>query len=225
MIYAFIDNNHLPYYIGYTNDFKRRVWEHQSSLYRSDLYKYRKSRKLIKSGYQLTIIILEDNIPTLEEAEQREIYYINRLRERNISLCNLTSGGDGRRNFIASEETRKRISQSKKGSKWGHHSEETKRRMSTIRMGIQFTDEHKRNLSIARKRRIISKETRIKMHKSTTGKINIKQYEIISPEGKKYLTTNGLTQFCKEYNLSPPNMVKVANGERHNHKGWICKRI
>lgn len=52
--------------------------------------------------------------------------------------------------YVASEETRQKMSRTRKGKK---HTAKALKRMSEARMGIVFSEEHKRNLSIAAKRR------------------------------------------------------------------------
>lgn len=105
------------------------------------------------------------------------------------------------------------------------HSEETKKILSELKKGKKFTDEHKKKLSIARKKRIITKETREKCSKTSKGKINIKKYELTDPDGNVYVTENGLTLFCEEFGLTSANMSKVISGERKHHKGWVVRKI
>lgn len=49
-----------------------------------------------------------------------------------------------------------------------------------------------------------------------------KQYKIYSPNNEILIITN-MTKFCKENNLDPSNMFKVANGFKQNYKGWVCE--
>lgn len=102
---------------------------------------------------------------------------------------------------------------------------ETKRKMSEAKKGIKFSMEHKKNLSIARKKRKTKIETRIKCSNTSKGKINIKQYKLISPEGKEYVTEKGLAVFCEEHGLNQPNLCKVLRGERNHVKGWKIKKL
>ncbi len=50
------------------------------------------------------------------------------------------------------------------------------------------------------------------------------RYQLTSPEGMVY-TPEALTVFCKEHNLTPQNIRKVANGTRKHHKGWTVIRL
>jgi len=76
-----------------------------------------------------------------------------------------------------------------------------------------------------RKKRITTFETKLKMSKSSKGKINIKKYKLIAPNGNIYITNNGLTKFCEENNLKSSNLIKVLKGERSHHKGWTIERM
>ncbi len=96
--------------------------------------------------------------------------------------------------------------------------------MSEARKGMKFSDEHKSNLSKARKKRVISDKSRKKASKTSKGKINIKKYKLISPNGKEYITTNGLVSFCENHSLARSEIYKVLNGIRKHHRGWKIER-
>ena len=171
-IYCLLDKDTNPYYIGITNNIVRRKSEHQYYIRSGDqLPKYRKARKV----GELIINNIITNI-NLEDAKKLEEAYITFFRSEEYKLYNLTDGGDGRVGFVTSNITKERISKAKKGTKWGHHTEDTKKRMSEIRMGIKFSDEHKRNLVKARKGRVTKESTRIKLSKSCKGIVNIKKF-------------------------------------------------
>jgi len=199
------------------------------------------------------VIVIEDNIDP-ELIFDKEIYYIAKYREEGYVLTNLTNGGQGgyeisgeiakKHSIIMKEkwkgifgeqqrsmrsmddsDWKKKMIESKTGVKWGHHSEKTKELMSNLRKGIKFSDEHKENLSIARKKRITTPETKRKMSLSSKGKINIKKYKMIDPEGVVYITEEGLTKFCEEHDLTGSNILKVIKGTRKSHKGWTAERI
>jgi group I intron endonuclease len=51
---------------------------------------------------------------------------------------------------------------------------------------------------------------------------NATSYVVISPDGTE-IKIKGICKFCRENNLTPANMIKVAKGERNTHKGWKCK--
>jgi hypothetical protein len=162
-------------------------------------------------------------------------------------LLNRTNGGDGlslknqpnkdqllsylhskpgnRKGAKLSQDTIAKIVKSKTGKKLGPATEERKRKISLAKKGLTFSKEHKQNLSKAKKTRIITEKTKQKLKNTSTGKINIKQYKLIDPNGKIYITTNGLKQFCREHNLNSSILHKVKKGERKHNKGWKCELI
>lgn len=221
-IYVFVDENKKPFYVGRTYNLIKRKKEHLFEVkHGNSLPKYNKLRKLINNGqdFNSLVIILEENIHS-EFIEEKEIYYIAKLREEGYNLKNLTDGGEGAINTISglSEKLKKIHIGSKR-------SQETKDRISASKKGKGFSKKHKYNLSLARKKRITKLETKIKTSKTSKGKINIKKYKLIDPDGKNYITENGLTLFCEEHNLSHPNFFKVLKGERNNVKGWKIERL
>lgn len=220
-IYAFVDINEVPFYIGKTYNMKKRTKEHFYEVRRGNkLPKYNKLRKLAKEGCALEkfIKIIEENIP-LDKADEREIFWIAKLRENGYKLKNLTDGGEGAINSIPGLS--KKLRKLRLGKKL---SEETKKKISQSNLGKKFTDAHKKKLSIARKKRIITSETRIKASNTSKGIINIKQYKLMDPNGKEYITKNGLTAFCEEHDLCRPNILKVISGKRKHHKGWVAQK-
>ncbi len=216
------------YYIGKTTQTLRtRRSQHIADMNRNRQYYFiRALRKYGVESFDWSII---DTCSTPEELNEREIYWIDKLNSKNRYIgYNVADGGKGggnRAGVKLSEETCKKISVAKLGTHWGNHSEETKQRMSECRIGIEFSETHKQNLSIARKKRVTTDDTRVKMSLTSTGKINIKRYQLISPDGMVYITDHGLSQFCRDYNLSASNLMKVLSGERLHHKGWKISKI
>lgn len=221
-VYALVDENDKPFYIGKTNDLKIRKQAHLYEVKKGNtLPKYNKLRKLLREGHVLNDLlkVIEEGI-SCDEIDSKEIHYISKLREEGYKLKNLTDGGDGMSN--PSPELVERLRQSRIGSK---RSAESRKRMSEARMGMKFSDEHKKSLSRARQRRITTQFTREKMSKTSKGKINIKKYELIDPQGNVHITENGLTLFCEQHGLTRANLVQVADGKRPRHKGWTAKRL
>jgi predicted GIY-YIG superfamily endonuclease len=223
-IYYFLDENKNPFYVGITNSIKRRTKRHLTEIKAGNrLYKYNKLRKVMKLGINIIdIIVIQEYINTnsRNKAEEREVEIIAQLKSSGFKLCNLTGGGRGASKFLP--QIHKAAAKKRTGQK---RSIEARLRMSEARIGIKFSDEHKANLSMALKKRIISKKTRLKASKTSKGKINIKKYRLIDINGKEHITTNGLTVFCEKHNLTSTNLHKVLNGERNNHKGWKIERL
>ena len=124
----------------------------------------------------------------VEQLNERETHYIEIYRPRGLCY-NATNGGEGVRGHIHSDETRRKISDSKKnisdetrrrmsdaqknkpppmlGKK---HSDETRHKLSESHKGITHSDETRRKMSEARKN--ISDETRHKLSEASKGNKN-----------------------------------------------------
>src|ERR1700676_3381484 len=103
-------------YIGYTSRFSERYKEHHD-LKRliSNTYKNNWIKSLLKKGLKAEIDILQE-CKTAEELPYVETVYVAFYKELGAILTNGTKGGDGGATPL-SEEGRKRLSESKLGSK------------------------------------------------------------------------------------------------------------
>ena len=80
-----------------------------------------------------------------------------------------------------SKESKSKISASKLGSHWGSHSEETKKQMSSVKIGKVFTEDHKLNMSKSKIGKVGVKhslETKNKISKGKSGKTKLTQDQI-----------------------------------------------
>lgn len=218
VVYGFLDENGVPFYLGISVSFDSRKRNHRLETKKGNpLPKYNKMRKIVDGNWEKVydhIVVLEEGV-LIENLHQREIDLIKEYRDKGINLYNLTDGGEGCLN--PSPELLEKLRQSRIGSK---RTEQARKKMSEARKGIVFTEEHKKNLSKARKKRKTTQETRDKTSKTSKGKINIKVYELIDPEGEKHLTHEGLTLFCEQHGLNRSMLYSVIRGERQNYKGW-----
>ncbi len=141
-------------YVGKTNNPSNRLRQH---VYAANHYTKKNThvlnwvRKLLRNGEKPKLKVLEEvSINNWQEAEVR---WIDACRNLGIDLVNTTEGG---RAPVATEETRRKISESKKGR---HHSEETKRKIALKSMGRQanlgnrHTQETKEKISLSKKGR------------------------------------------------------------------------
>lgn len=147
-----------------------------------------------------SIEVLYKRIQYKKTIDSMEIWMIEKERKTNPNGCyNITDGGSGGLGTTVSDYQRQRIIESNKIYKTGkkawnsgkkglyHISEETKYRMSEAHKGKSspakgkhwklskprktFTEEHRRKLSQALKKRIITDETRRKLSLARKGKI------------------------------------------------------
>lgn len=109
-LYAKIfDNNKM--YIGITNNFDRRMYEHQRDAYcnNSQLAVHRAMRK-----HNHTTEIWSYGVEDRDVLNQLEIQTIQQLKDFGILLYNMTEGGECGSGAVRSQETRDKISNSLK---------------------------------------------------------------------------------------------------------------
>jgi group I intron endonuclease len=172
LVYKYTNTVSGKEYIGYTKTTIEKRWK--SHCYRAKYYQY--NRKFDNALCEYTENfwvheILIDNIPSLEEAKQKEIEMIS-LYDTYKNGYNSNPGGGGYiiteeiRNKLTgpkSEEFKEKISKSLQGNKrhlGKKHSEETRKKMSLSAMG------NKNRLG-----KINSIESNFKNSKSNKGKI------------------------------------------------------
>lgn len=213
-IYAFVDNDSNPYYIGQSKNIVARIRHHKYRLNSNNyLPCYNKARKLVKNGFEFTVMIVEYNIDK-DILDSREQYWIS-FYKKSYRLYNLTDGGKDYQS----------VSKNSKKMKGKKHSEQTKLKIKNAKLGQKFTEEHKNNLKKAWKPKNFSKEGIER--KKERGKINTRLYLVTSPENQQFITTNGLSLFCDEHNLNISGFMKVLSGltKKRDYKGWEIERI
>ena len=132
------------------------------------------------------IVFVEEGLTEIE-AFSLEIYCIpsyGRIDLGNGILHNRTDGGDGVSGLSHSQETKNKMSRLKIGSQ--------------LWLGKQHTEGAKRKMSQSKQKYL---------------------YELIDPDGEVYVTQN-LLDFAKQYNLTNASLHKVVRGKRGQHKGW-----
>jgi len=113
------------------------------------------------------------------------------------------------RKWIPTDETKRRISVAQKerlqhqphGMLGNKHTEETKRKISESKRGAVYTAEHREKI---RQSRIGKKQT--DRQKQRAREANAAKWEVITPTGETRIITN-LRQFCLEHHLSQGNLI------------------
>jgi hypothetical protein len=166
-------------YVGLT---KRNLKDRLSDHKRGDR-KTKNSCWVKKHKDKVEINLLEDNIFTLQEANEREKYYISLYKCIGADLNNLTDGGDGTDGFPSPnkglklpQEHKDKISKSKKGKKRSQTiklSEETKDKISKSKVGKKRSQETKDKISESLKGKKFSQERKDNISKARSNQ-NIK---------------------------------------------------
>jgi group I intron endonuclease len=198
-------------YIGQTTESLQKRWKrHTSEYHEKNMYI---SRTISKYGEKNFIIEKICECYSLQELNEKEIFYINEYDSLSPNGYNLVVGGN---NSKMSDETKLKISNSHK-----------KRYLD----GKVISEETRKKLSESHKGWIPSEETRQKWRDAFSGKKpsektrigaishHQKTYTFESPDGEIITFTN-MKDFCKKNNLCNSKLCLVASGKRNHHKGW-----
>jgi len=193
--YAYLREDMTPYYIGKgTGD---RVY-----------YKARRDIKPPKDKSR--IIYLKQNL-TEEEAFKHEIYMIAVFGRVDLGtgiLHNRTNGGEGVSGHIKSEETKRKISESRRGKPGTPRSEETRIKMSEAHKGKTPSEETKRKISEVQKGKTLSEEHKRKM---------CKEFRITFIDNSQVIIT-GIKKWCedsKKYNYGCITHLYAGRIKKH----------
>ena len=154
-----LDKNE-PFYIGISDkDEKRPYTKSKRNKIWNDIVK--------KTDYEVEILFDDLTWEQSIEKEKEFIKLYGRIDNGTGTLANLTDGGEGSLNCSHTEESRKKISESKKGEK--HHyfgkklSNEHIIKMSEAKKGKKLSDEHKRKIGEKSKGRKHSEDSKRKI--------------------------------------------------------------
>ena len=186
-VYAHINKINRKVYVGISHDPLSR-WGKNGRLYKGSLF----GKAIEKYGWNnFEHIILEGDV-TLKQAQA--------LDAKAPNGYNLTDGGEGTQGYHLDEETKKRIGE----------------KISVIRKGIVFSEEHKKALSMARKQML---------------KIKIEKGEKLPAKRKPVLQFDKDGNFIKRFEsatdayneLGICHITSVCNGCRKMAGGFVWK--
>lgn len=92
-----------------------------------------------------------------------EIERIDQLRKLGYKLCNITDGGQGISGFKHSEESKRKMSESRKAIVPHKHTEATKQKIREATTGVVFTEERKNKIRLKAIGRVMSEATKEKL--------------------------------------------------------------
>ena len=120
-IYKITNKINGKFYIGQSNNIKRRFAEHLIEKHQPNLSLKRALKKYGRKNFELTILEKMPNA-TREELNEKEMYYIQKLKPK----YHRTKGGSGVKGMYVSEETREKLRQAGK-RQWANMTEEQRR--------------------------------------------------------------------------------------------------
>lgn len=188
-------NGHI--YIGQTiRTIEERFSEHKRKK------KSYISKALRHYGFENFIIEKIDNENNIEELNNKEYYWIKFCNCIHPNGYNLCDGGGNTSNYHHTEESKQKMSNSKKGKYMGEnnpffgktHSDDIKLLLSKQRKGRKLTEEWKKNVGIASQRKVINLDTK----------------EIF----------NSINNAAKKYNLKSTHISRVCRGKRIKTGGF-----
>ncbi len=174
---------------------------------RNDYWK----RIVTKYGYEVQILA---HWGTEKEALNHEVLLIACMKYMGIELCNLTEGGEGATGYQHSEEHKASLKGNSYGaSTWGmtfkgkKHSEESKAKMSYVRIG----NKNKAGTTL-------SEESKAKISASNLGKPKFKK-RVLTPEQvleiRPRIGYRNIAQLAKEYGVGESTIRRIRDGERY----------
>ena len=176
--YAYLREDRTPYYIGKGKD--KRAYKREKNDIKPPKDKSR-------------IIYLKQNL-TEEQAFRHEVYMIAMFGRKDLGtgiLHNRTNGGDGVSGAVVSDETKRKISETRKGIT---HSEESRRKMSEAHKGKTHSEESRRKISETRKGKTLSEETKRKLSEVRKGKTFSEEHKRKLSESQKGKTLSEETK-------------------------------
>ncbi len=136
IIYGLKDKNDIIRYIGFTSKtLHQRLQKHlfeakwQETNNKDKFKKYTHKLNWIRQqNFDISIVLLEDNIFNFELAQEMEIKYIKLYTDKGVKLVNSTIGGEGIKE--PSQEVREKLRVANLGKK---HTDKTKEKQSLIK--------------------------------------------------------------------------------------------
>lgn len=209
-------------YVGQAKDFKRREyqWHDTKQSYAGALIN--NARK--KYGVENFKTEILDECETLEEANELEKYYIKKLNTKFPNGYNLTNGGEGIEGFEHSEETRKKIAETKKGERNPQYGK------TPWNKGMTMNDELREKLSkshvgnTSALGHVVDEETKKKISMKKKGIPNTKlEKKVIQIKPNGEIVQWKSVRQCKNNGFK--TVDKVCRGERPQAYGckWYYK--
>ena len=222
-IYLLIDTRNGKKYVGKHNGNKKHYWS-------SGIIPNRIAKKYGRDIFNRCL--LEDNIPK-HLLNEKEIYYINK-ENSFLDGYNTTVGGDGGGDWIyhKSKEEIEKISEIKSKKMSGRvFSEETILKMKESGKKKKLTVEHKKNISIAVRKRggfPHSEETKKKLSELKMGIKNETHSNFMKEDNPNFceISVNGIIyKSIKEYslihNISYKTIIYRLNSKTKKFKDWV----
>lgn len=238
-IYVIRNKTNNKIYIGSTNCFQKRYWDHVSFL-RSGKHvnKHLQSsfNKYGEDNFTFDLLELVEDADTLISREQHYIdtlqpHYNKAKQAGRPPVYEWTEEmrqkhSDMMRNRVLPEETKAKILDALDRGRSNYFDRPIEERLEHGRKigdalrGRKLSEEHRKKCAVANLGNHHTEETKQKLREA-----NSNNYIIISPESIKYEASNGLLVFGQQHKLDESALASCARGEYKHHKGWQCFRV
>lgn len=193
-------------YIGQTTSIKLRFKSYKNIGCKGQSFLYNSLMKHGVANHKFEILESYNNDTNISILNDREVFYINDYKEKGYKLLNIEEGG---RNALKSEQTKKKLSESKIGKYKGE---------LNPMYGKSHTSEVRLKISIANKGRKPTKENKEKLFKAVSKPII--QY---TKNGDYIKEWNSATEVTKELGFNSRVINSQARGLRKTAYGFIWK--
>ena len=175
-IYMFTNKTNNKKYIGQAENPKERYKQHKKDSKYKDFVFYRAIRKYGFDNFDFKII--EANIP-LKYINEKEKYYIKKYNTLLPNGYNMTIGGEGTHGYKHTDETKKLMSEKKKGMYIGENNPNYGKGLSgkdNPNYGVKMSEETKNKISKGNKGKIRTEETKKKISNSCKNVIHNEEW-------------------------------------------------
>lgn len=192
---------------------KSRLYEHKLDLKKNIHHNPHLQRAWNKYGEKNFSFDVITKAKSLKELNKLEVFYIQKYNSLNKQFgYNIRSGGD---NSKLSEETKRKISKSKKGIPV--HTPESINKIKKFLTGRKHS--LKSRIKRSEKLKGIKWSNTVINSWVISHRKGVPYPKVIDPDGNVYKITNA-TKFARKHNLVQQSLSKLVNGKLNNHRGW-----
>lgn len=155
-------------YVGWTARGHRARWDEHVGWARrgSDVPFHRAIRRHGADAFTHEVL---EVVGTVSEAHSAERHWISQLGTYGAGGYNATLGGEGTTGMRMREDSKRKMSEYRRGRKRKPFTEKHLSRMREVRLGGKLSAEHRANIAAAGVGRAPSEETRDKLRRAATG--------------------------------------------------------